>query len=201
MSEVVAIAGMIRSGSTWLFNAARLLAGDEFEAAGWHADLPERDGKFLVKLHAPSEGWASRARLVLTTRRDLRDVAASLIAMDWGADLSGAIDAAVEAHQWWADRSALEIPYEQIVGSPLGVLKSLAAVLGVRASDQVFDDVAMALSAMPTPEGSSYDKTTLLHPGHRTGGGVGRWRSDLSAPVLNTIMLKHGDWLMRYSYV
>jgi hypothetical protein len=199
LGEVIVTAGMIRSGSTWLYNAVRSLADGQFEAAGWHADLPERDGKYLLKIHEPSEVWAARARMILTTRRDLRDVAASLIAMNWNADVTGAIDAAVAAHAWWAERSALELPYEQIVGSPISALEALAGPLGVTVAEHGLRDVAHALDTMRDPTSESYDKTTLLHPGHRTDGRIGRWRFDLPATILDHIMAKHGDWLLRYN--
>jgi len=197
----IVTAGMIRSGSTWLFNAVRLLAPDDFDASGWHADLPEGGGRRLVKLHDPMESWASRANLVLTTRRDLRDIAASLISMGWDQDIPKAIDEAVTAHDWWMTRSALEIPYENIVRSPAKALEALADVLNVLASDQRRDEIVAQLAAIAAPSDGGYDKTTLLHPGHRQSGQIGRWRSDLNAELLDHISHAHGGWLRRYNYV
>src|SRR5262245_15346631 len=76
-SALVLSAGMPRSGSTWLFNAARLLlrqtvAPDEL-GSGWVGDwarLPKRPW-LLLKVHEYDAFLARRARAILYSYRDV----------------------------------------------------------------------------------------------------------------------------------
>ena len=75
---------MPRSGSTWLYNAARLLLrrapqGGADLSGGWIGDwrrLPKRR-RLLLKVHEFDPFLAKKARLVLYSYRDLRDALAS----------------------------------------------------------------------------------------------------------------------------
>lgn len=176
---LVVVAGMPRSGSTWLFNAVRLLlqaTGRPVEAA-WFAEY-DRNAKaplHLVKLHDPIEAVGLDPALVLTTWRDFDACIASLVRMGWTKD---DVDARRRArqrqetvYQYWAARSDLEIDFDEIVNDPERAVLRLAAVLGVAA--EAAPGVLAGLAALVPPETGSYDRTTLLHPGH-LGPGHGR---------------------------
>lgn len=172
--RVIVVAGMPRSGSTWLFNAARLLleaSGEDIHAA-WVGD---RDADHpapvhLIKAHAPRE-VTFPADLVLTTHRPFVDCLASLIRMGW---LEAEPEAIRKRHavqkatyDYWAARSALELPYDQITGAPATAIARLAGAMGLEANPARDRALAEALAALSAPDGTGYDPHTLLHPGHR----------------------------------
>src|SRR5262245_49638153 len=101
-------AGMYRSGSTWLYNAVRLiLAKAEVPglAAGWIAekDTLLKHKNPVVKTHAfDADLAACETAVVLTSHRDLRDVLASLHRkFNTGFSLQPLRDA-VESHGNWS---------------------------------------------------------------------------------------------------
>jgi hypothetical protein len=168
-----------RSGSTWAFNAARLLlrdAGVTLHAA-WIADRVPDDPApvHLIKAHQPAEVDFT-PDLVLTTRRAPEACLASLIRMGWLAPEADAIrrawahHRALQAH--WNAQSACEIGYDQIIGDPAPALARLARVLGLAPDATRPARVAAALASLqaPRPETQGYDPETLLHPGHRRAG-------------------------------
>ena len=78
-ASLILCAGIPRSGSTWLYNAARMLAshparGDHPVYGAWieHYDPSNPARVHVVKVHEPDEKLAWRASAVLTSRRDLR---------------------------------------------------------------------------------------------------------------------------------
>lgn len=173
----VLVAGVPRSGSTWLFNAARLSlqrAGLAPHAA-WVADYRPEDPApvHLVKAHRDAE-VAFQPDKILTTRRPTEACLASLIRMGWLSPTPEAIRRSWETHRalqsFWQARSHLEIPYEQIVKAPELALEALGRVLEIELSCADRAEVAQALAALRAPEGDRYDPETLLHPRHRGEG-------------------------------
>ncbi|MAY85108.1 MAG: hypothetical protein CML02_00020 [Pseudooceanicola sp.] len=175
----ILVAGVPRSGSTWAFNAARLLlrdAGVTLHAA-WVADRVVDDPApvHLIKAHQPAEVDFT-PDIVLTTRRAPEACLASLIRMGWLAPERAAIrrawahHRALQAH--WSAQSACEIGYDQIIGDPTPALARLARVLGLAPDTTRPARVAKALADLqaPRPEARGYNRETLLHPGHRRRG-------------------------------
>lgn len=206
----VVSAGMSRGGSTWLFNAARLMLGSGAADlyAAWVDDLdPGRaavGSAVLVKTHDPSPDLARRATATLTTHRDLRDIAVSLRGMGWAngaAELLQAVTHARRCHDYWAPRSHLDLPYESLLNTPLKALDDVGKVLGARLSQAETVELGNRLSAMEGPAaGGTYDPKTLLHPGHRQDGRAGRWLDELEPQLVEAINAEHGDWLQRHGY-
>ena len=86
---VILIAGMPRSGSTWQFNAARLILNRKHPAifSGWCADYDPatKEPVHLVKVHTPEQVRFDYS-LVLTTKRDLLECIGSSKRMGWLKD-------------------------------------------------------------------------------------------------------------------
>jgi len=179
LPRIVLIAGVPRSGSTWLFNASRLLlrqAGISLQAVWVEEYDPAHPAPVhLVKAHRPSE-VSFAPDLVLTTRRPTEACLASLIRMGWLANTPDAIRAAHKDHKalyaHWQARSDLETPYDTIVRHPVDALSSLADTLELTLSTDELQQIATALAQMRAPERGSYDRETLLHPNHRETGEV-----------------------------
>ena len=184
---------MPRSGSTWLFNAARLLlarSGQSVRSA-WVADYDPGAAPacavHLVKLHWP-EQLVFPSDLVLTTRRDIADCVASLVRMGWVGDDPAAIRAAALRQQivyrHWQERSRLEVLYRDILGAPAGEVQRIAACLGVTITGSQAGELAARLAAMTPPDAGSFDPVTLLHPRHRSGAGPSRITAAEVADIL-----------------
>ncbi|HQF31086.1 MAG TPA: hypothetical protein PLJ34_06540 [Hyphomicrobiales bacterium] len=171
---IIVAAGMPRSGSTWLFNAARLLleaAGKPAHAA-WVEDYDPADpaGHHLVKVHFESH-LTFEPDVTLTTWRPFEECLASLVRMRWLDTDAEAIRSRYrhqkDVYDHWAARTDCEIDFADIVGAPEAAIAGIAEALAVPADAAARRRIAAALAALAAPESGPYDKTTLLHPGHR----------------------------------
>ncbi|MFN3955451.1 MAG: hypothetical protein ACK4LQ_13445 [Pararhodobacter sp.] len=169
------IAGVPRSGSTWLFNATRLLieaSGSTLHSA-WVADYRPADHAeadfHLVKLHQPAE-LSFACHCLLTTRRDAVSQLASLLRMGWLAPDGEVIRTrACELrglYEFWAARSDLEIAYDQICDQPELALQRVQAQIGLGSRGTDLSRVFDGLNRLKPPDTGRYDPLTLLHPGH-----------------------------------
>ncbi len=176
--KIVLVAGMPRSGSTWMFNAARMLLehGEDRVHAAWVADRDPGDPArlHLVKAHRPAEVDFT-ADLVLTTWRPFEDCLVSLVRIGWLAPSAEAILARGREirslYRHWAARSDLEIAFAEITDDPAGALRRLSAVLGQIVPEDRFARIEAELRALSAPASGGYDKRTLLHPRHRAAPG------------------------------
>ena len=173
---VVVVAGVARSGSTWLFNAARLLLQDRHPEvlAVWHEDYAaEKRAVFpvqVVKLHKPSD-LVFQHDVLLTSRRDLAERIASLIRMGWLERSPTAITGAARRErlleEYWRGRTDLEVDYDAILLEPEQVLASIAAKLALSPGAASIQAIASQLGALDGPDTQAYDPVTLMHPKHR----------------------------------
>jgi hypothetical protein len=210
---VVLVAGMIRSGSTWLYNAVRLVcaAGEDNCAQGfWIEDFNPASVQainwLVIKAHLPDPDLAARSDFIITSHRDLRDIAASAGDMGWaeaGGDLASFAMSARVCDEFWAPKAHLDISYDDIVGQAASVVSSVASALNIRVAGDQVDDILTVLSKMePSPSiDGPYDKTTLLHVRHKFDGRPGRWRDTLETAVAERIVADHGDWLSTRGYL
>lgn len=174
--KVILIAGMPRSGSTWLFNASRFLLeyGDSQLYAAWISDYdPGNPSKVhLVKAHRPSDVKFA-VDIVLTTWRPIEACLASLIRMGWLSDdpdtLRQGYVRQKRLHQYWLDRTNLEVDFNEIENDPAAAVQRLATALGLSLESSQLTAVSTALSALQPPENGAPDSRTLLHPNHRRG--------------------------------
>lgn len=196
--QIILAAGMSRSGSTWQFNATRLLL-EEAQVphwAGWIDDLAQAQSPLcLVKVHSPAH-FQGRARVVLTTWRPFEDCLRSLIRMGWLAPEKAPVQRSYHqqraCYHHWAARSHLQTCYAQLRDDPQAAVgriqKVLSGRLGIAADPGAPARVVAALEALrPPPEpqladdgttatrAKRHDPRTLLHPGHIAAlqGGYG----------------------------
>jgi hypothetical protein len=190
-TRVILAAGPYRSGSTPLYNIARLVLEREGNriTSGWIDDIAAPvDSTVLLKVHEWHSGLARRADVVLTCHRDLRAVARSLASMGWlwGYNIPGAsaidhIGTIVRLHAQWSARAAVDLRYEDMVRDWTDATARIAHALGVTLISRALAEIVRMVRDMPAPlEGgtSGYDPRTLLFPKHRsvgaTGGGLPR---------------------------
>jgi len=206
-------AGMYRSGSTWLYNAVRLLLENARApdlAAGWIADRERLFARknSVVKIHEYSHELASGKNIVLTSHRDLRDIAASLCRKFKSAFSMDTLREAVAAHAHWARVASYDLRYENLLADKLTELKNVARAL--RLSEKAitalpFDSVLKQIDQQEFSEKRStaqrFDSVTLLHDGHITDGRHGSWADILPADVVRAIETEFRPWLVQRGYL
>lgn len=176
----VVIAGVPRSGSTWTYNAVRLLLERDGRKpyAAWVKDYRPAEHRqaaaHVVKVHNPEQLAFPYDRLV-TTNRDIVDRLASLIRMGWLQRSPEAVRNAFSGHQklydFWRTRSDAEIAFETIVRWPERAVQVLADAVSVPCDARKAAAIARAIDAIPVPDrGGQHDPVTQLHPSHRSDG-------------------------------
>ena len=203
--------GMHRSGSTWQFNALRLLlehAGQAPTAGGW----PERATlvqatNCVIKLHRPDEELAAQTAMVFASHRDLRDVVASHHRMFGRSALPpeavNVLRPIMESYAYWSARAAYDMKYEQMIADKPAELGRLATALGL-APGLDFTAISAEIDALSFDPGrktdGDYDAVTMLFDGHITNGQHGSWTGTLSAEEVVEIETEYGSWLTAHGY-
>ena len=209
--RLILAAGMVRSGSTWLYNAVRLVLARATPGVYgcWVDDFNREEANaapnVLIKLHAMDEDMASRADVVFTCHRDLRDVALSIQDIGWTDDREKILEYVSYArtcHEFWSGRAALDLRYESIVRTPLNVLRHIAAKLDADLSDEALEAVITDLDAIvPQPSSKGYDPVNLIHHHHQVDGTPGRWHGKIDDALRQEIEDTHTVWLRRFGYL
>lgn len=201
---LILCAGIPRSGSTWLYNAVRILldacyATDVYGC--WIADYDStRAAKFhVVKIHEPNDGLALQARAIFTSHRDLRDIAASAWLKGWVKDEPSAlqfIDWAVAFHSYWVGRGALDVSYKEINADPAGAIRKISARLGLESNTELTAVLKkLALLQHVDVGGERYHPETLIHPRHASRNGrSGYFTEVLPDATVRAIETKYRDW-------
>lgn len=210
----IVCAGMPRSGSTWLYNAARLL----LRAAGhsvygeWIYDYDPEHGctHEVLKIHHHDETLAATADRVLTSRRDPRDVVASLLKRGWttgGADALHQISWYVIWHTKWHKVSNLEVVYHELMADQRRALEQVATALQLDL-DQARLDVVLAqledvrrAAAGAERATRDQDPATLLHPKHIMDGRTGYYAEVVEHETVQEIERRLGTWLRTFGYL
>ncbi|MEM9155856.1 MAG: hypothetical protein AAGB13_12620, partial [Cyanobacteria bacterium P01_F01_bin.33] len=106
--NVILCAGMKRSGSTWLYNVLRVLLQEHTTYQVYGAWVSDYDAKnlapiHLIKVHGFNSQLLDYSDLVFTSRRDIRDVIASLIRKGWiePSNALSAVSEIIENHARW----------------------------------------------------------------------------------------------------
>ncbi len=207
-------AGMPRSGSTWLYNAVRLLlesAEVPGLAAGWTAD---REGLLahknpVIKIHAFDRGLALRNGLVLTSHRDLRDVAASLLRKFKDHFSMQTLRLLVEDHAQWARIAVFDLRYEDLLTDKTGQLRRVAQALQLPAATLArlpYESIAQSIDSEKFNRERragdlAHDRVNLLHEGHITDGRHGSWEGTLSPEIVRLIEEWFRPWLEARGYL
>jgi hypothetical protein len=206
-------AGMPRSGSTWMFNVVRLLLK--------HAEAPDLAGGYvgqaeellahqtsIIKLHPFDFGLASRADVILTAHRDLRDVAASM-KRHYEKDYS-----APEMNEWvksqvkWTQYAAYDMHYELLLVDRLAEVKKIAGTLRLAPTvlarlpyEAILNEIEGQKFTKKFSEASAYDAVNLLHEGHITDGRHGSWTGVLPEKDVAAIEREFRGWLTTRNYL
>ena len=175
---------MPRSGSTWQFNAARLILKRHFPAvfSGWCADYDPATAEpvHLVKVHTPEQARFDYS-MVLTTRRDLLECFESSKRMGWLKEDNFFVQVLMQMHlyNYWHERSALETDYLTIRNNPEKAILDIARALKVALTVADAMEISAEIDAIEPPAEAAvrphgYDRVTLLHPRHIGKGDAAR---------------------------
>ncbi|CAD7694903.1 unnamed protein product [Ostreobium quekettii] len=175
-AQLIIAAGPERSGSTWLFNAVRLLFKSAHQPldAFWISTLTDtkldmrgvgssQHSHVLIKTHQWSNLWTvERASHVFVTHRDLRGVVASYRRVGWAHTIP---DSYVEDHLKWKAIAHKDFAFERIVHSGIQELEALAAALGIVNLVDIHS-VNEELKALRPPMSGAPHPITKLWPRH-----------------------------------
>jgi hypothetical protein len=155
----------------------------------------------VVKVHEPNEPLLRRARIVLTSRRDLRDIAASAWKRGWVTDQATTLaflDSVISQHAFWRNHCTYEMVYEQMMQDRPAEIMRIAAALGLASVDH---DTALAVANQidalnfdDSREGE-FDATSLLHKGHIMDGRSGYHADALPEALVAAIDQRYACWL------
>jgi hypothetical protein len=206
--EMIVVAGMPRSASTWLYNVARLsLAAEGDLAHGWIEDaVPLRrhgQSTLLVKTHGFEGPLARSADVILYSFRDVRDVVASVDRV-WGRPPTMAmVHNFLYDDRRWRRRAHLNIRYEDMIRDQTGTAARVMGRLGMPEGDaaRIVERVGMLRPPDRAAIGSGrHSLETLLHPGHITDGRAESWRGQLDPTFVARIERAYGAWLEANGY-
>ena len=199
--QVIVCAGMHRSGSTWLYNAVRLIIASSRVPvyACWVNKYKPDDGRkiHVVKTHLFYPKIREAADCIFTTRRDLRDVAASAVRkgicrstpMDVLAYLTRIID---EDYIPWMQSSDFEVPYEDMIRDEPHFIEVLAAFMGFSVDG---GEIKAEIDALD-PD----DPEALLSPGHITRREPGTFAETLGLPAIRAVETAFQGWQEQRGY-
>lgn len=200
----ILVAGMPRSGSTWLYNAARLVLSRRGEVYGCWVDDYRPDHAaacHLIKLHSFDPGLAGDAGAVLTSRRHLCGIARSLIRMGWarGEDhLIARLRKAIQDDARWRPLACYDLRYEAGVRSAAAV-RAMARSLAVELLPGEAEAIVEEIDALRAgPAGAAFDKVSLLHGDHVSGGEGAA--ADLDPVLAARIEREFAPWLAEQGY-
>ncbi len=181
MAKLIVIAGIKRSGSTWMYNAVRLC----LEHAGYSVHIAG-DGQFyqddckadyqIIKVHPFVQWMADRADYVFTSDRDDEGIRES-----WkrfrGEELT---EPKLQTWRVWLDKwnqvryikrhdyGDTHMHYASLSRNKGRVVGGICSVLGIRLSECAFGSLIDSLEQIEPPNDKDYDPVTLLFSNHIT---------------------------------
>lgn len=203
--RIILIGSIPRSGSTWLFNCVRhiLIKRNIDFYSSWIKDYDESNPAtyHVVKAHEPDADMAEKATWILSSRRDIRDIAGSLLRMGWAESgqnlITQLLNYTNNQHAFWYSRSIFELEYDDIEKRPSRTIEQICRILMMPLASGKIKEIKKDLKEMTSPE--EYDKVTQMHPMHRSYGKVDY--DDLLADQRNEIELACSEWLYEYFYL
>jgi hypothetical protein len=199
-STLILAAGMSRSASTWLYNAARLLLCSSPEIAksfscGWVGDLQIIPKKrfMLIKLHGYDRLLINQAASIVYSYRDIRDSLASGQRKYGHAPTMERADRLVEQHKLWSGVAEFSMRYEDMLSDKVSVVEQLAQTLDVKNYDStaIVEEIEQLDYTSEGPKNRNYHEVNLLHDGHLTDGRNGAWKSSGNESLYREIEKKH----------
>lgn len=205
---LILASGMPRSGSTWLYNAVRLMLEKSSiyptpKNSGWIGDLRQLypDSSCLIKIHDFEEDLVSKANLIVYSYRDVRDALASSVRMFQSAADIDKVNHWIQNDMNWKAHAHFVMKYEDFILSPRSELEKLAAVIGYSESIVELEHNLGSLNYNSQGEKNRrYHTLNLFHKEHITDGRHGSWSKNLPNSLVDEIEDTYSDWLRSNNY-
>lgn len=207
----IVIGSMIRSGSTWVYNAARILAEqaglDVYAERAEFYDPTNPAMLHVVKAHVFDESLLPAT--VVTTIRDMRDAVASAVRLkllpydtyeNFGLTrlYSNINTRVVLPALLWTPHALHVIRYEDMVVDKPAALQSLAQSLFPETKFNI-PEIAQQLEDLVTADNPpSYGYAT--EGKHCTNIGVGGYVDVLRPADVHMLTIEHRNWLVKFGY-
>lgn len=170
----IVVAGIYRSGSTWLFNAVRLLLISEGVniKSYFYGSEPDTPEQFhVIKTHTYSQGLFDEAGIVITSYRNYKDIEKSMKAQlkkGLPVEFENAgnykeLDTFIRWLLKWNRKTLYMMEYDKFIEDPKEIVRDLYECLRLKNAD--IDEVYEQLCDMKSPE-EGYDPVTLLTSTH-----------------------------------
>ena len=206
--QKIVCAGMVRSGSTILYNIARLLYEEKYGAknvyACWIKGYRRGDPReiHVVKTHQFDNKFIKDGAKVLTSRRDMRDVAASLMRKGWikpRVNIVASIAKALSRYSAWYKHSIYDMKYEDMKTDLVRIINDVAAALELDFSNEEVAKIKKKLESLTYmsdgKRNNVYNEKNLYHKHHVTDGEVGGYKKNLTKDMITQIEKKYPEWL------
>ncbi|MGD9200473.1 MAG: sulfotransferase domain-containing protein [Chitinispirillia bacterium] len=210
MKKLIVTAGMPRSGSTWLYNAVRLLLKHNSSldiGAGWIADFNSfmHHDVVILKIHNYEPQIANNAIRILYSFRDIRDVLASFKRKFGGKPSLEQAKMIIENDNKWREKALYIMKYEKMMEEQEMTLRKIAHYLGIEIKNGSCKQINRSIKNMSYTEGklknNTYNIENLLHKNHITDGRHGSWRDDLPTELVTKIEIELKEWLYSNGYL
>ena len=194
-------AGMRQAADMWLFNVVRSIMSTQGDVlACTESDLSyvmfERQ---VIKLLKYNEGAAFGADIVLTTCRDLRDVAVSArrkgIVPDKIRSIVAYLIKTADENESWNDVATACLPYESICKDELGSIVKISEYLKISIDPE---SIWRQIHSVVINQG--IDSEIFATSRRYRDGLPGAWKHDLSKDWSAAIDLVFADWQSERGY-
>jgi hypothetical protein len=205
----ILIAGLGRSGSTVLFNIVKellLYKYDDIYAVHERSykKFHEKEINILKEHGSKHKEWAD---IILTTRRDMRDILSSFKQFHSSYDdtpTSNWVELFIQWHTEVVDDSNYEFIYEDYMEDAEIIIHDIANILEVEEYnvDNIIQTIDNLKKIKVKGTYMNFDKKTLMHGGHITknNGIVGAYKKHLTPEEIKVVETVAYDWLKKYGY-
>lgn len=208
MKKLIVTAGMPRSGSTWLYNAVRLLleyTGKLDIGAGWISDFNsfKNHDVVILKIHYFKPVIANNATMILYSYRDIRDALASF-KRKFGNEPS--IEQArkfIHNDNIWREKASFIMKYEDMIAAQEKTLEKITGFLGITNANliQIIQDINNMTYEKGEKRNDLYNMENLLHKNHITDGRHGSWDGYVPKELIREIENEFNEWLQSNGYL
>ena len=155
-----------------------------------------------MKIHSPDYRLSTQADIVISSRRDIRDICVSLIRMGWLTNESSQIlekakQLATGTHRFWHSRTDLEVEYNEILNQSLTVVSRVASLLKVDITNDALKVISKYLTNLQSPK--KFDRVTQLHENHRAAETTD-FRLFFSKELKDNLGKVLSNWLTEFGY-
>ena len=196
-------AGIMRSGSTLLFNIVKQVLLEKYGdtlVSRWQNDAVDFQvgDCYLIKTHNIAPFLELKPIHIFFTYRDLRTVEVSMNKF-FGTPLSAeAIGYYILEYYCARENGATTIKYEELIKNPKSYISAIANSLKISVERDVICDNVLNLK--PPIDGVEYSKETLLHPRHITGTKDDEWRELMPDEMQSKIRQEYAWWFEKCGY-